>query len=289
MLKYNYVYRLDHIKTGEFYFGSRTSKYHPTIDEYKGSMRTWKPDKTKLIKTILRYDFKTRKEAVLYEAELISKQIDDPLNRNYHIPPNTFHTEGRVSVKDKDGNTMSVSVNDPRYLSGELVSVMTGKVCVRDKQGNTMRVSVTDPKYLSGELVCVMKGTVVVKDENGNTFRVSINDPRYSNGELVPLATGTITVKDKDGNTMRISVYDPRFLSGELVAPFRYKHHSKETKNKMSKTKQRNKSAQGENNSQYGKCWIYNEELKQSKSVKKEEIQFWLDKDWIEGRKMKFY
>ena len=38
--KYHYVYRLDHIDTNEFYFGSRTSKYHPSVDKYMGSMIT---------------------------------------------------------------------------------------------------------------------------------------------------------------------------------------------------------------------------------------------------------
>lgn len=34
--------------------------------------------------------------------------------------------KGRVSVKDKEGNTMSVSLDDPRYISGELVGVTKG-------------------------------------------------------------------------------------------------------------------------------------------------------------------
>ena len=35
-------------------------------------------------------------------------------------------TKDRVVVKDKDGNTFSVNINDPRYISGELVYYRTG-------------------------------------------------------------------------------------------------------------------------------------------------------------------
>jgi hypothetical protein len=64
------------------------------------------------------------------------------------------------------------------------------------------------------------------------------------------------------------------------------KKHNIETKKKIS---QINKIKQkGELNSQYGKCWIYNETLKQSKSIKKEELSFWINKEWKKGRKIKF-
>ena len=65
-----------------------------------------------------------------------------------------------TTVKDKNGNTLSVSVNDPRYLSGELVGVMKGLVSVKDKDGNKMVVSKNDPRYLSGELVSTRKKSV---------------------------------------------------------------------------------------------------------------------------------
>lgn len=44
----------------------------------------------------------------------------------------------------------------------------------------------------------------------------------------------------------------------------------------------------GTNNSNYGKCWIYNNNLKQSISIKKDELNNYLKLGWIKGRKMKF-
>lgn len=89
---YHYVYRLDHIETKEFYIGSRTSSVHPSLDCYLGSMVVWKPDKTKLIKTILKDNFNNRNDAIGYEASLITENINDSLNRNYSIPNTKFFT-----------------------------------------------------------------------------------------------------------------------------------------------------------------------------------------------------
>ena len=63
------------------------------------------------------------------------------------------------------------------------------------------------------------------------------------------------------------------------------KTHSEETKRKMSEKHKLNKHQKGEKNSQFGKCWIYNLELKENKSIKKEELNDWIDKGWTKGRK----
>ena len=43
--------------------------------------------------------------------------------------------------------------------------------------------------------------------------------------------------------------------------------------------------AQGEKNSQYGTCWIYNSILKENKKIKKEFLNNWIEQGWIKGRK----
>jgi hypothetical protein len=72
-----------------------------------------------------------------------------------------------------------VSKNDPRYLSGDLVSITTGKVIVKDKYGKTSQADKTDPRYLSGELVSNMKGMVAVKDKNVNNNIMLIKENKY--------------------------------------------------------------------------------------------------------------
>lgn len=64
------------------------------------------------------------------------------------------------------------------------------------------------------------------------------------------------------------------------------KLHSEDTKKKIG-----NKSAihqKGSGNSQYGKIWIYNIELKQSIKISKDSLPEYLSNGWIRGRKIKF-
>jgi len=67
---------------------------------------------------------------------------------------------------------------------------------------------------------------------------------------------------------------------------FRGRHHTNETKDKQ-RIYHIGKHV-GENNCNYGKCWIYSDIENKSISIKKEDLQTWLDKGWIKGRKIKF-
>ena len=47
-------------------------------------------------------------------------------------------------------------------------------------------------------------------------------------------------------------------------------------------------SKRGSKNNQYGKCWIFSKERRESKCVKKEELLQYLDNGWEKGRVIKF-
>jgi hypothetical protein len=119
----------------EFYIGSRTCKCHPTMDNYKGSMMTWKPDRNMLRKFILADNFTTRKEAMIFEANLIVKNINNPLNMNFSIPGKNFHTVGMCSVVDLRGNIFLVNKNDERIQTGELRHIWVGKKHTKEARG----------------------------------------------------------------------------------------------------------------------------------------------------------
>ena len=69
---------------------------------------------------------------------------------------------------------------------------------VVDKNGNTFQVNKDDPRYLSGELISINKGKVIVKDKDGRRFKVNIDDPRYLSGELIQATTGKMYIYKDD-------------------------------------------------------------------------------------------
>ena len=75
-------------------------------------------------------------------------------------------------------------------------------------------------------------------------------------------------------------VYDNNTLS------FSGLKHSEETKIKMSES--RKGTGKGSKNSQFGTCWIFNDEIKQSIKIPKEYLQSYLNQGWCHGRKIKF-
>jgi hypothetical protein len=83
---FHYVYRIDEVTTGNFYFGSRSCKCEPIDDYYMGSMCKWKPDKTKLLKVIIKDDFVDRESALIFERNIILENTANTLNKNYNIP-----------------------------------------------------------------------------------------------------------------------------------------------------------------------------------------------------------
>lgn len=282
--KYNYFYKITNLLNEHFYYGVHSTDN--LEDGYMGSGKRLhyaykKYGMQNFKKEILKF-FDSSSEAYKYEAEMVTEElIRNPECYNLKLGGFGWNTKGLVSVRDSEGNYFLVPKDDPRYLSGELVHNTTGMAVVKDKDGNTFSVSVNDPRYLSGELVGVSKGIITVKDKDGNTFSVSVNDPRYLNGELVGGTKGLVTVKDKNGNYFMVSKDDSRYLSGELKPIWSGRKHSEETKKKMSTS---NTHQKGENNSQYGTCWIHDSE--KSIKIKKEELESYLQQGYIKGRKI---
>ncbi len=273
-----YTYLITNTKQNKYYIGSRQCEVDPikdigvkyfssSTDEDFAQDQKQNPDDYEYRVLGL---FANREDAFLYEMELHEtyKASSNPSFYNRANCTSTgFNTSGTVTVKDKDGNTMKVPIDDPRYKSGELEHIAKGTVTVKDKDGNVMQVPIDDPRYKSGELVHNTKGTVTVKDKDGNTMKVPIDDPRFLSGELVPIAKGTVAVKDKDGNTTRVPIDDPRYKSGELNHIWDGKHHTDEAKAKIGKANSITQSGSG--NSQYGKMWICNVELQENRKVSK--------------------
>lgn len=86
------------------------------------------------------------------------EQISNTL-KTKHKNSEIVAIKGYVSVIDSTGKTSRVSVNDPRYLSGELKYIHYGKISVKNKiTGECIKVYPDDVRYLSGEFVGVASG-----------------------------------------------------------------------------------------------------------------------------------
>lgn len=72
--------------------------------------------------------------------------------------------------------------------------------------------------------------------------------------------------------------------SGEASKVWLGKSHKQETKDKIGKANSVHQ--QGEGNSMFGTCWVYND--KESLRIKKEDLDNYLEQGWIKGRKIKF-
>jgi len=105
-IMYHYIYKMTDPNTGEFYIGRRSSKVKPELDvTYRGSMLSWSKednfDKSILIKEILIKDIETIEELCKLEPIIIESVINDPLNKNAHIPSKGFCTKGPLSEEHK--------------------------------------------------------------------------------------------------------------------------------------------------------------------------------------------
>ena len=262
--KFNYVYLITELSSNRKYIGVRSCDISIENDLgkiYKSSssdldfINRQKVNKNDYTYTLLS-NYDNRIEANIEEVRLHNLYEVDINPEYFNIIKatlNKFCPIGMVVTKDINGTIFYVSVNDPRYLLGELVSIIKGKVVVINNEGIISQVDKDDPRYLSGELISINVGKVIVKDSHGTHFKVDKDDPRYLSGELIHVSCGLVSVKDSHENYMKVSKDDPRYLSGELV------HNMVGTKLTDEHKSNISKSIRGDKNPFYGK--IHSEEV----------------------------
>lgn len=250
--KYHIFYKITNNINNHFYYGVHNTDN--INDNYMGSGKRLQYAYKKygienFTKENLKF-FDTAKEAFEYEAEYITEDLLKDSNcYNIEGGGKGWNTLNQVAVKDKNGNCFIVHYQDPRYLSGELVGVNTGFVRCRKK----------------GEL---------------NFYQMPKD--LYNTDEYETPSTNKVTVKDKSGKFYLVSKDDPRYLSGELQVIWKNKHHNEITKQKMHETHLKNHHQQGETNSQFGTCWIHNNE--KSIKIKKDKLEKYISNGWEKGR-----
>jgi IS1 family transposase len=216
----NYVYFIEHIHSGKYYIGSRSTNISPEDDLGKiyfsssrdeQFMEDQKVNNSHYIYTVLK-NFDNRYDANRYEMFLhdFFKVSSDPMAYNKAIHTSTgFSVTGRVSAKDTNGNTMQVSKDDTRLKNGELKGITADRIHVYDKNDKLHVVNRGDHRY--DNFFRLDHAFKKCKDNNGNIFALRYSNIRITNGEVI---VAELATDEKD--TYLVFPDDPRIINGIL-------------------------------------------------------------------------
>ena len=310
--KFNYFYKITNLINGKYYYG--VHRTDDLDDGYMGSGSTLKKAFKKyglqnFKKEILKF-FDTGEEAFDYENKIVNEKLIQD-NNCYNIVVGgrcAFDDQHNVAVVDENGKVKMVTRHE--YLENDFKAYSLGMVVVKDKDGNIFRTSVNDERYISGELVPYGKGNkqseeqknntrlallnyykdknicVIFKfDENSNIIRkrIDINDFYvYEQDGWLKLAD-----ENKNYDNFRYINKDGKIMK---VTRSQVKYYLKDGWNKGKYSNECNNSRNvGEDNGNYNKIYIYKEfsdgKVK-SMSVPKEQLNSYLNDGWNIGRKM---
>jgi len=215
--RFHYVYRITNIVSNKHYYGKRTTSIDPFMDLG-----------TKYFSSSTDKEFLTEQESVpqnfkykvigIFTTSQGALELEIKLHFKFDVGVNEsffnkvrqtstgFSTSGKVSVRDKDGNTFTVSQDDPRYISGELVSVSKGLGIFIDENGNNVQLLVDEAKErgLSG----MHKGYSMFLDENGNNVHLPVEEAKQRN--LVGVTKGYGVFLDENGKYIQLSIKEAK-------------------------------------------------------------------------------
>ena len=150
--KFHYTYQIVELSTNKKYIGVRSSDIEPRLDI--GHVYFSSSSDIKFIKRqkefpndyeyIVLSIHESREDANKDEMYLHEK-YDVASSINFYNKANSssinFNRVGLAVVRDKDGNIFQVSIDDERYLSGDLVHNMVGKKLTNEHKQNISKAS----------------------------------------------------------------------------------------------------------------------------------------------------
>lgn len=217
--KYHYLYKIINQMNGHYYIGVHST--NNLDDGYKGSGLVLKNaikkyGESKFTKIILKF-FKTSKEKFEEESKIITEQIlNDPncYNLNYGgFGGVNKSLIGKMPVTDKQtGKHLVIPVSE--FNKDRYVSSSQGKIAVVDEKGNNYFVSVEDERFLKGELKHHTCGKAnLINKETGKLEFVNVEC--LNNTHISPFKNRSVKNKGKKcmfdlkGNQIYIAHDDP--------------------------------------------------------------------------------
>ena len=160
--KYHYFYKITNLINNHFYYGVHNT--NNLDDGYMGSGKRLhiaykKYGIENFKKEILKY-FDTKEEAFEYEAEIVNENLINNDNcYNMKLGGTGWPIyKGYVTVKDIYENTLSITKEEFNENKDKYIAIQKNMIVVKDKNNNYYSVSVDDPRYISGNLVPLWKG-----------------------------------------------------------------------------------------------------------------------------------
>ena len=229
---------------------------------------------------IEKYEFISRGELIskLNEREIYWIDKDQTQKFGYNMTPGGDRgsdTTGKLSTIDlKTGEKFFVSREDPRYISGQLVSVMKGFLSAYDLDGIRYRIKRDDPRYLNGKLKAIPTGCIRL--DKRRKVIIGLNSVQNNKKDKInhskpqdPIKSYSQTQQHRDNISKSKTGIPMAENTKKLLSSLNMGH-----------TRQSN-----ELNSQKGKKWMINPERTQKSLIKIEETQKYLTLGWIFGRK----
>ena len=140
-----YTYLIGWSKHNKFYYGRRTAKNCNPEEFWKKyftsskEVKSFREENGEPDIILIRKTFPNNPDACkLWESKFLEKvnAQNNPKFLNKRNGDHKWDTTGMVVVKDADGNKFCVSINDPKYTSGELISIQSTK-SIQDKRKKT--------------------------------------------------------------------------------------------------------------------------------------------------------
>jgi len=246
-MNYFYVYKVTLPETKEYYFGSRKCKVPPKNDiNYKGSMCTWKPDISKLSKEILYTNFKTHKDALIKETELIKEHIKDPLNKNYSLPNGDLY------------------IHSPKeWILKKYGEIEGNKILLEINKNNSSIWRKGNKPWNTGKHLSEEHLESIRKTWHSEKRMKVMQSEEYKNNMSKSLS-------GKKNPMYRKTIYEVWYIKyGKEIADKKLEEWRKNQK----------RSIEGKH------YWIYNENINKKKFIKDIELQKYLDNGWRKGQK----
>lgn len=258
----HYFYKITNLINGKFYYGVRKSHCLPGSDPYMGSG-------THLHRAINKYgiqNFKkvilrvvpTRIDALDLERWIVDDEmVKNPMCYNHSLGGGETSVFDGVTIVNDNGSYSIISMDE--YRTGNYKSHISGKCCVYD---------LIDKKW------------VWVTSE---IYHLNLNRYSSNEGNRKTYSTkGMISVYDPVlGKNTLVSVNDDRYRSGELSTPWKGRHHSEESKKRISASGSMRK---GSMNSMYGTHYKWINNGKENRRCPPDLLKSFTSKGWKVGK-----